>query len=328
MLFLLAFHALSLYAHGDRKPPVTAVLIVANILFFLRPGRLDRLLPTISQVCLNPHLVLKDLDARRLFLSAFYHVDETHLVYNMLSLLWKGVQLEVNMGSLEFAKMVAVLLALSHGLVVVVAKGLASLDYPDALYSHCAIGFSAVLFALKVVLNWNSPTYTDVYGVLVPARHAAWAELILVQMFVPGTSFIGHLCGILAGLLYVHSPSILPAIYSSLYRLRHLVSWSAQILFRPCFPGRGRSVGQGFVDWRDDYLPDGSHASSQGIAAVWRCPLCTFDNGIYLDYCEMCNNSRPEMASTSPSAPPWPPAPSAPSMHDVRQARLARFGRS
>ncbi|KAH9319909.1 hypothetical protein KI387_021678, partial [Taxus chinensis] len=204
MLYLLAMQVASEFYQLDRKPPVTAGLIAANTLIYLRPGVLDGWLPSLSEVCLNPHLVIKNRDVKRLFLSAFYHVDESHLVYNMLSLLWKGVQLERMMGSTKFASLVVMLLGMSHGLEVVLAKMLATFfDYPHSFTSECSVGFSAVLFALKVVLNSNSPDYTNVYGVIVPARHAAWAELLLVQMFVPGVSFLGHLSGIIAGLLYL-----------------------------------------------------------------------------------------------------------------------------
>lgn len=334
MFFILVFHALAQYAGQDRKPPVTAALIVANVLLYLRPGRLDDVLPTIGEVCLNPHLVIKDWDVKRLFLSAFYHVDETHLVYNMLSLLWKGVQLEGRMGSLKFAEMITVLLGLSHGLVVVLAKGLSMfVDYPDALYSQCAIGFSAVLFALKVVLNWNSPTYTYVYGVRVPARYAAWAELILVQMFVPGTSFLGHLCGILAGLLYVHNShwltasGIVTALVRRLGNLRHRLIWWMPLL------RRGRSLGGSRNNRlsdggraRNNHLSDGSREIRHRAAStVWRCQMCTFDNSIYVDNCEMCGASCPERASSS--SPSAPPIPTVPSVDEVRQARLARFSR-
>ena len=34
----------------------------------------------------------------------------------------------------------------------------------------CAVGFSAVLFGLKVVLNARSPSYSTVYGVSVPSK--------------------------------------------------------------------------------------------------------------------------------------------------------------
>lgn len=331
MLFILAFHALAQYAGRDRKPPVTAALIAANVLVFLRPGRLDDVLPTIGDVCLNPYLVFKDWDVKRLFLSAFYHADETHLVYNMLSLLWKGVQLEGSMGSAKFAEMVAVLLGLSHSLVVVLAKGLSVFwDYPDALHNHCAIGFSAVLFALKVVLNWNSPTFTNVYGVPVPSRYAAWAELILIQLFVPGTSFLGHLCGILAGLLYVHHSRWLTVSGIVTTLLRRWSNLRQRLLRHTSFFRRGRTLNDSRNGRRlqrrerDNELTGAER--NRATSAVWRCQMCTFDNSIYVDNCEMCGASFPDRASSSaPSAPPMPLAPM--SVDELRRARLARFGR-
>ncbi|KAH7281249.1 hypothetical protein KP509_36G037600 [Ceratopteris richardii] len=252
----------------------------------------------------------------------------------MLSLLWKGVQLESTMGSLKFAEMVAVLLGLSHSLVVLTAKGLSVFwGYPDALYNHCAIGFSGVLFALKVVLNWNSPTFTNVYGIMVPSRHAAWAELLLIQMFVPGSSFLGHLCGIMAGLVYVHHRRWLTAsgLFGALFR-----SWSwfwRRITGRPSIFGRGRLGG----DPRENNFPEdhrggtseqriggGSRASS----AVWRCRACTYDNFASLEYCEMCDSPYSDGASSSGPTPSAPPMPSGSmSVEDLRRARLARFNR-
>jgi len=34
-------------------------------------------------------------------------------------------------------------------------------------------------------------------------QYVCWAELVLAQLLVPGSSFWGHLCGILAGILHV-----------------------------------------------------------------------------------------------------------------------------
>eukprot|EP00887_Chlorella_sp_A99_P008208 scaffold12.g8208.t1 len=73
----------------------------------------------------------------------------------------------------------------------------------------CAVGFSGVLFGLKVVLNWDLPGWSEVYGVALPTKHICWAELLLVQVLVPSASFWGHLCGILAGLIYV---AVLPRL--------------------------------------------------------------------------------------------------------------------
>lgn len=59
MIPILALHALSEYYRLERKPPVTAGLLAANTLAYLRPGALDSILPPIDRVWFNPHLILK-----------------------------------------------------------------------------------------------------------------------------------------------------------------------------------------------------------------------------------------------------------------------------
>jgi hypothetical protein len=103
---------------------------------------------------------------------------------SQVSLLWKGVQLERRFGSIKFGVMVAYLLVASHILVVALSFGAADvLSYPGLL-SQCAVGFSAVLFGLKAVLNANSPTFSQVGGMLLPTKYAAWAELVRPRMRV------------------------------------------------------------------------------------------------------------------------------------------------
>ena len=68
------------------------------------------------------------------------------------------------------------------------------------------VGFSGVLFSLKVVAN-ESPSQRTVLpfiGVTVPSRWATWVELLLIKLLVPSTSFVGHLAGILSGLAWLH----------------------------------------------------------------------------------------------------------------------------
>ena len=76
------------------------------------------------------------------------------------------------------------------------------------MYMHqCAVGFSAVLFALKVLVNHYDydPNQTeDQFGWPVPKRLAIWTELLIIQILVPNASFIGHLSGILAGVAFVY----------------------------------------------------------------------------------------------------------------------------
>lgn len=50
-----------------------------------------------------------------------------------------------------------------------------------------------------MLLNHNSPAFTSVYGFQVPTKYAAWLELVVIHVLVPRSSFMGHMCGILAG---------------------------------------------------------------------------------------------------------------------------------
>ncbi|KAL2894314.1 Rhomboid-like protein 14 mitochondrial [Bienertia sinuspersici] len=278
MLPILALHTASEYYRLERKPPVTFGLLAANTLIYLRPDVIKSVFPSINEVWFNAHLILKHKDLKRFFLSPFYHMDEAHLVYNMLSLLWKGIQLETSMGSIEFSSMVATLLTMSQGITLLLCKSLLFFDYKKSYYYEYAVGFSGILFAMKVVLNAQSDEYTFVHGILVPSRYSAWAELALIQLFVPGVSFIGHLGGILAGILYLNlkrsysSPNPLRLVIRS---LSGVFSWPLRFLrslFRPRrYSGTG-VIGRGNVS---------------GVG-VWRCPACTFDNSSLLSVCEMC----------------------------------------
>ncbi|CAA7388223.1 unnamed protein product [Spirodela intermedia] len=324
MLPILVLQALSEYTRSDSKPPVTAVLLVANVLIYLRwPPLLDRALPAIDEVWFNPYLVVKNGDLKRFFLSPLYHMGESHLVYNMMSLLWKGVQLETSVGSLEFAAMVATLLTMSQGITLLLAKTLLLFfDHETAYYYEHAVGFSGVLFALKVVLNsqFSGDLFTYVHGIVVPARYAAWAELVLIQLFVPGVSFLGHLGGVLAGIFYLRLRGLRGGSdpLSSLFGgAAAVLSWPVRFLRqmfrrRPPTGRRGNTVG-------------GAGRPGRGMSGgAWRCPTCTYDNSGWSDVCEMCSTERPghafgaRRASGHPAGLP---------VEELRRRRLDRFDR-
>ncbi|KAG5606337.1 hypothetical protein H5410_027829 [Solanum commersonii] len=111
---------------------------------------------------------------------------------------------------------------------------------------------------MKVTLNAQSEDYTYVHGLLVLTRYAAWAELILIQMFVPGVSFLGHLGGILADLLFLR----LKALYSGANPLRtiirglgHALNWPLK--FVNCLFRRQRIGGRGTGDRQEIHLKCG-----------------------------------------------------------------------
>lgn len=117
-----------------------------------------------------------------------------------------GRQLETILGPVEMAVMVAVLTLLTSTLMVGGAVVASTFLGYHSFMNECAVGFSGVLFALKVVLQRLSPSggYVRLMGFSVPVKYAFWAELVLIQLMVPQASFSGHLCGILAGGLYEH----------------------------------------------------------------------------------------------------------------------------
>ena len=56
----------------------------------------------------------------------------------------------------------------------------------------------------------NSLAPSSPLPVTFDPQFAAWGELVVAQLLIPNASFFGHLCGILAGLLYVLVTSRLP----------------------------------------------------------------------------------------------------------------------
>lgn len=199
------------------------------------------------------------------------------------------------MGSEEFASTVAALVAMSQGITLLLAKSLLLFfGYERPYYQEYAAGFSGVLFATKVILNAQSDNYTYVHGLMVPTRYAAWAELILIQMFVPDVSFLGNLGGILAGLLFLH----LKASYSGanpltkiIRGLSHSLNWPLR--FVTClFRSEPRIRGRGTVGGRQ----------TRDTSQVWRCQACTFDNSGWLSVCEMCGTSHTDDGLSSLSS--------------------------
>ncbi|KAF6254631.1 hypothetical protein COO60DRAFT_1703209 [Scenedesmus sp. NREL 46B-D3] len=207
MMLLLA-QLVQRIAQLEYKPPVTLGIVGACFLTFYEevlPPQLRALIPSVSKGCLQPYMIFQNRQWSRLLWAAMLHADEMHLYYNMSSMVYKGVLLERRFGSAKFAALLAELLLLSHGLFV----GLAWLaayyvpEYTHLYISNCAVGISAVLFALKVVLNHDAPTYSSIMGFRLPTKYMAWAELLLASALNPQASFLGHLAGILAGLLHV-----------------------------------------------------------------------------------------------------------------------------
>ena len=119
----------------------------------------------------------------RLITGQFLHADDFHLYYNMASFLYKGVKFET--AGLRISGILVTVLLLATGFIhtfLSFVLYVTSLS-PDS-YFTTAVGFSGVIFALKTVLNFNSPTMSRVFGIDLPTKHAAWLELVVCSVMV------------------------------------------------------------------------------------------------------------------------------------------------
>ncbi|KAL4648499.1 rhomboid-related protein 4 isoform X1 [Arapaima gigas] len=203
----------------DHIPPVTLAVLALNVYLYLVP------LASASQACVSVHQAYWQGDWRRLLLSPLHHVDDWHLYFNMASLLWKGSHLERRLGGVWFSYLLATFSLFTGVVYLLLAVCLSELMQDFSYSMQCAVGFSGVLFALKVVNNhYNLGGVTYVMNIPVSNKIACWVELVAIHVFSPGTSFLGHLAGILVGLLYVKGP--LKKIMKKCAGLVNIIAWS------------------------------------------------------------------------------------------------------
>lgn len=161
---------------------------------------------TSTDVCISSIKVLKHHNWRAFILSNFEHGSDMHLYYNMVSLILKGSSLENKYGTGNFVLLISFLSVACSSMYVALGYCLTQITGDYGYYTSCAIGFSAVLFALKVIgISEERDRVQDVGGFRVPSKFAVWVELVMIHLLVPNASFVGHLGGILAGCLYCYT---------------------------------------------------------------------------------------------------------------------------
>jgi rhomboid domain-containing protein 1 len=184
------FLLISELLRNDQLPPVTLGLIVLQTLIYL-----GFILPNLSldTVCVSAYSVYYSKQWIRLLLSQFFHADDFHLYYNMTSFALKGRSLERRYGSFYFFLLVA-LFSISCSSMLIALEMIASYVFNDAHHLHtCAVGFSSVIFALKVLTTHNLPQGVNYLfdTIPVPSKYFYLAELIVISVMVPNASFAG-----------------------------------------------------------------------------------------------------------------------------------------
>ncbi|KAI1285405.1 Rhomboid-related protein 4 [Halotydeus destructor] len=186
-------------------PTVTAIFTAAQIGLFL--GYIRVPWDNVWDVCISVDEAYHRGDWRRLIFSAFEHGDDWHLYYNMISFLYKGRDLEKRFGSVKFFVILVLFTILTSFSYIGVSMALYEVTSNRNYLHSCAVGFSGVIFALKVLMTHYSPHGRQyVMGIPVAAKYAFWFELVVIQFVSPNASFVGHLAGILVGLAYTMGP--------------------------------------------------------------------------------------------------------------------------
>lgn len=186
-VFLLAGELL----RSDRLPPITLGVIGLNVLIYLELFEFP--FPSLGEVCLSVNEIFSRKQWLRLILSPFFHGDDWHLYYNMISFSLKGRSLEQKYGSVYFLVLLAVF-TVSCSLMYICLEFLAfQLLKTPSILDSCAVGFSGVIFALKVLTTHNLPSGTiHAFGTFpVPSKYTYWVELIAISLMTPNVSFAG-----------------------------------------------------------------------------------------------------------------------------------------
>ncbi|KAK8764766.1 hypothetical protein V5799_032624 [Amblyomma americanum] len=188
----------------DAIPPVTLLTVAAQACVFLQVFDLPWY--DLSGACMSVDNVLFKKQWWRVFYGTFEHGDSLHLYYNMVSFIWKGMVLESVLGSAQFLYIILLFTVLCGGTFVGINYLLGAF-IDSSFYYQCAVGFSGVIFALKVLNNYYFPGRSRrILGldINLPSGQVVWVELLFIQLITPNASFVGHLAGILVGLAYVY----------------------------------------------------------------------------------------------------------------------------
>eukprot|EP01103_Thecamoeba_quadrilineata_P001481 TRINITY_DN11339_c0_g1_i1.p1 TRINITY_DN11339_c0_g1~~TRINITY_DN11339_c0_g1_i1.p1 ORF type:complete len:301 (-),score=51.05 TRINITY_DN11339_c0_g1_i1:55-957(-) len=180
-------------------PFATKSFIFVFVILFLLQILVD--VPQTINICVLPYDILFG-EIWRLLTASFFHLDLLHLVFNTISFHTIGSQIESSLGSTKFIYLCLIPFSiLCNLLATVLLLILGTIDVSMA--STCSAGFSAVIFSLLCFQSVIQPSYKLFGYFTISSKLYPWILLVLLQILLPKVSFIGHLCGIIMGHLYV-----------------------------------------------------------------------------------------------------------------------------
>jgi membrane associated rhomboid family serine protease len=192
-------------------PPGVKWLLIVNslvfVLFYLGGGSVQSHLLTL--VALSAEATVHNLFVWQIFTYMFLHGGALHLLFNMLSLWFFGLQLERDWGTRQFLKYFFYC-GMAAGVCVVGFNIAAAKLTGDPIWWNIpTLGASGAIFGVLVAFAVLYPDQTVLMNFLFPVKAKymvmiyAAVELILIIGPNYGVSNIAHLGGMAFGYLYL-----------------------------------------------------------------------------------------------------------------------------
>ncbi|GKY99459.1 hypothetical protein MPSEU_000900400 [Mayamaea pseudoterrestris] len=185
---------------SSRLPPTTFGVIVLCCVLYLVQAIANA--PPLQRVTMCPHNVIVLHEYYRIMTSALYHGGLLHITMNMVSTLALSSLLERELGTIRHFLSVLVAILFTSLIYLLVALIASDVFAYNALMYQQAAGFSGVLFHMLVLETSLVGAGGDrtLFGfVNVPSWLYPWVLLVVLQLFMPNLSLLGHLSGMISG---------------------------------------------------------------------------------------------------------------------------------
>lgn len=173
-----------------KKPVVTSILIVLNMLIFLIMLFVDKGNVILSMFCTYGLSIIVNGEFYRLVTAAFLHGSIFHLLFNCYSLYVIGSQIESFMGKTKYL-IIYFFSAICGGLLsILLNKGVAS------------IGASGAIFGLLGSILYFGYHYRVYLGTVIKSQIIPLIVLnLLIGFMNPGIDNFAHIGGLIGGVL-------------------------------------------------------------------------------------------------------------------------------
>jgi membrane associated rhomboid family serine protease len=244
-------------------PLFTRTIFVLCVTIFLIQCIFDW--PHVETFCFLYVVIIRYplLNLYRMVTFFVFHLNVLHIAFNMMALMSLGCMLEMKLGTIHMTFSTFIIAFITTMLQFVIEAMLFSVLALNFYHPSCSAGYSGILFAYMVLSAHYEPVNRSLFGALsISAKFYPWVLLLITSIIFPGVSFLGHLCGMLAGYLFIAT-----ILYRDFYR--NTISWTEKKL--PSFiTGMKSFYYSSFQDLENQtQSPSGNIMDSISNASQW-----------------------------------------------------------